>query len=77
MKCAITKNPEGRYVATLMILSKKLNAGEFDTEADAKIRLIEYKKAYIDDLAEKCKGKILDYAYEAMKRWKVKERDAA
>ena len=77
MNSAITKNPEGRYVATMMILNKKLNVGEFDTESDAKIGLIEYKKAYIDDLAEKCKGKIPDYAYEAMKRWKVKERDVA
>lgn len=77
MNSVITKNPDGRYVATMMILNKKLNVGEFDTEADAKIGLIEYKKTYIDNLAEKCKGKIPDYAYEAMKRWKVKERDVA
>ncbi len=40
MKCAITKNLEGRYVATMMILSKKLIADEFNTEADARIGLL-------------------------------------
>ena len=59
----------------MTILNKKLSVGEFDSEADAKNAFFDYKKAYIDDLAEKCKGKIPDYAYEAMKRWKVKEQD--
>ena len=40
MKCAIIKNLEGRYVATMMILSKKLIADEFNTEADARIGLL-------------------------------------
>lgn len=72
MKCAVTKNAEERYTATMTILNKKLSVGEFDSEADAEDAFFDYKKAYIDDLAEKCKGKIPDYAYEAMKRWKVK-----
>ena len=54
-----------------------MNVGEFDSEADAKNAFFDYKKAYIDDLAEKSRGKIPDYAYEAMKRWKVKETSVA
>ena len=50
MKCAITKNLEGRYVATMMILSKKLNAGEFNTEVNARIGLLILIQNYFEGI---------------------------
>lgn len=34
--------------------------------------VIEGKKNYIDELAEKSKGKVPDCVYDAMKNWEVK-----
>ena len=36
------------------------------------ICMIEAKKNYIDELAEKSKGKVPDCVYDAMKKWEIK-----
>ena len=55
-----------------MILNKKIDLGIYDTEDEAKKGVIEGKKNYIDELAEKSRGKVPDCVYDAMKNWKVK-----
>lgn len=55
-----------------MILNKKIDLGTYDTEDEAKKGVIEGKKNYIDELAEKSKGKVPDCVYDAMKNWEVK-----
>lgn len=67
-----TLNDDGKYEVSIMILNKKIDLGTYDTEDEAKKGVIEGKKNYIDELAEKSKGKVPDCVYDAMKNWEVK-----
>ena len=53
------------------VLNKKVDLGTFETEEEAKKGLIDGKIQYINDLAEKCKGKVPDCVYQGMKDWNM------
>ncbi len=70
-KMLIVKTNQDTFKASISILNKKEDIGEFATEEQAKHAFSEYKQDYIMDIAEKNKGKIPDYVYDAMMKWKV------
>ena len=70
-KMLTVKTNQDTFKASISILSKKEDIGEFATEEQAKNAFSEYKQDYIMDIAEKNKGKIPDYVYDAMMEWKV------
>ena len=67
-----TLNDDGKYEVSIMILNKKIDLGTYDTEDEAKKGVVEGKKNYINELAEKSRGKVPDCVYDAMKNWEVK-----
>lgn len=70
-KMLIAKTNKDTFRASMSILNKKEDIGEFVTEEQAKNAFSEYKQDYIMDIAEKNKRKIPDYVYDAMMEWKV------
>lgn len=71
MKNLITQNRDKKFIATMSILNKKKEIGIFDTKEEALEGFADYKKKYIVNIAESCKGKVQDCAYQAMLNWKV------
>lgn len=71
VKQLITQNKDKKYMAVMSILNKKKEIGIFDTKEEAVKAYIEYRKQYILDVAESCKGKVQDCVYEAMLNWEV------
>ena len=69
-KSLIEKNKEG-YKASVFIINRKIDVGIFESEKEAKEGIQTFKENYIQDIAEKNKGKIPDYVYDAMMEWKV------
>ena len=70
IKQTITETDNG-FKVYMMILDKKQDVGIFQTKEEACRAFEEYKKKYIMDLAESCKGKVQDFVYNAMVNWKV------
>lgn len=68
----VQNNATGKYDVTMSVLGKKEDVGSFDTVKEAKQGYIDYKQDYIREIAKKCKGKVPNKTYEAMKEWKVK-----
>ena len=57
----------------MYILTKKVEGDIYDTESEALQGFYDLKKKYIEKVAEKSKGSVPDYVYEAMLNWKVVE----
>ena len=72
IKSNIAKDDDGKYTVSMSILNKRIPLGEFDSEKEAQTGLIKGKINYVNELAEKCKGSVPDYVYDAMKNWKFK-----
>lgn len=66
----ITETKAG-FKVTMMILNKKQDVGIYQTREEACEAFVKYKENYIEKLAERCKGKVQDYVYDAMKNWKI------
>ena len=73
IKSNITESKDG-FKVYMMILNKKQDIGVFKTKEQAYSAFIEYKKKYIEELAESCKGKVQDCVYQAMLVWNDKLR---
>lgn len=71
MKTKIAKTDDGKFTVSVTVLNKKVDLGTFETEEEAKKGLIDGKIQYINDLAEKCKGKVPDCVYQGMKNWNM------
>lgn len=61
-----------KYTVSMSILNKRIPLGKFDSKKEAQTGLIKGKINYVNELAEKCKGSVPDYVYDAMKNWKFK-----
>ena len=73
IKSNIIESKDG-FKVYMMILNKKQDIGVFKTKEQAYSAFIEYKKKYIEELAESCKGKVQDCVYQAMLVWNDKLR---
>ena len=71
MKTKIAKTDDGKFTVSVTILNKKVDLGTFESEEEAKKGLIDGKIQYINDLAEKCRGKVPDCVYQGMKNWNM------
>ena len=75
-----TKEVDQRFAGKniqLVTISKPKAYNEYapykmvDSEEEAKKGLIDGKIQYINDLAEKCRGKVPDCVYQGMKNWNM------
>ena len=71
MKTKIAKTDDGKFTVSVTVLNKRVDLGTFETEEEAKKGLIDGKIQYINDLAEKCRGKVPDCVYQGMKNWNM------
>lgn len=71
IKNNIIQNDDGTYSVSMNILNKREDLGIFDSEEEAYKGFIDGKVNYICKLAEKCKGEVPDYVYEAMIKYEV------
>ena len=70
IKQTITETEDG-FKVYMMILNKRQDVGIFQTKEEAYRAFADYKKKYVTELAERCKGKVQDSVYHAMMNWKV------
>lgn len=75
-KWIVEETKDGMYAASLIILKQKKKAGIYDTREAAEKAFYEYKKDHIVKIANKSKGKIPDYVYNAMLAWDVQKQCA-
>ncbi len=71
IKNNIIQNDDGTYSVSMNILNKREDLGIFDSEEEAYKGFIDGKVKYIYKLAEKCKGEVPDYVYEAMIKYEM------
>lgn len=71
IKSNIVQNENGTYSVSMSVLNKRIDLGVFDSEEEAQQGFIDGKIDYICDLAERCRGKVPDYVYDAMINWKI------
>lgn len=69
----IEQTGDGKFKVYMYILNKKIEGDIYDTESEALQGFYNLKKKYIEKVAEKSKGSVPDYVYEAMLNWKVVE----
>ena len=64
-----------KYRAEMSFMGRHIKLGSFDTVESAFARYKEYKEDFIQDIAERYKGKIPDKVYEAMMKWEIEIDD--
>ena len=75
-KWVVEEKQDGMFEASMMILNQKKKAGSYCTREEAEKAFYNYKKEHIITIANKSKGKIPDYVYNAMLAWDVQKQCA-